>query len=350
MIITSLEVGGAERMVIDLVANLKDQIEVRLYIIRKNYSSIYDDLARTLGIKLSYLNNTWRIFNVFSAWKLKQQLDEYQPNIIHTHLKSASYIYFYNITRRKFIWIHTVHTYFQIDIKILRRCFLRPLILKQRIKLVAVSDGVNNSIKQKYPKLKPITIYNGIDLSRFNYSKRDYSMIKIIHVGRFVSIKNHEYLIKEFAELLKIYPNSSLTLVGSGPLMRKIKNLVKKLEISENVIFVGYTLQVESYLNKANLFVSPSKYEGLSLSLIEAMATGLIPITGGGGMSIINNGVNGYMIQLTENNLKNMIINIFKHKEKLFLVQQKAYQTAQEYSLKKMKANYLNLYLEDIND
>lgn len=350
MIITSLEVGGAEKMVIDLASKLQEEIEIRLYIIRKNYHSIYDDLAKNLGIKVIYLNNQWRVFNVFTAWKLKQHLEKFQPDVIHTHLKSSSYIYFYNLTRHNFLWIHTVHTYFKIDIKILRRILMESLIIRKRIKLVAVSPVVNNSIKNKYPKLNPLTINNGVDSSRFKFSKRDYSKINIIHVGRFVGIKNHVYLIREFAELVKVYPDSLLTLVGDGPLMDKIKKLVHKLKITDNVIFVGNTSQVERYLSAANLFVLPSKYEGLSLSLIEAMATGLIAITGAGGIDIIKNGVNGYLIELTENMLVTAIINIFKEKDKLYTIQQQAYQTAKEYSLEKMKSSYLSLYLGAIND
>lgn len=96
------------------------------------------------------------------------------------------------------------------------------------------------------------------------------------HVGRFTEQKNHSFLLDVFADYNKERnENSSLLLVGDGPLFEKMKEKAKKLGIEENVIFAGATDHVQELYMAMDIFLFPSLYEGLGIVALEAQLTGL---------------------------------------------------------------------------
>lgn len=127
-------------------------------------------------------------------------------------------------------------------------------------------------------------IYNSVDLNKFKYDEKLRSKIRkkfnidddnfvIGHVGRFNKQKNHAFLIKVFNEIHKINENSTLFLIGQGPLQKRIEEKVKKLNLEKSVIFLGKRNDVSELYNAMDLFVLPSLYEGLPLVGIEAQAS-----------------------------------------------------------------------------
>lgn len=95
------------------------------------------------------------------------------------------------------------------------------------------------------------------------------------HVARFIPIKNHEFLIDVFANLVRELPNAQLLLLGDGPTRPKIENKVKELHLEKNVHFLGVRSDVSELLAAMDVFVFPSIKEGLPVSVVEAQATGL---------------------------------------------------------------------------
>ena len=129
-------------------------------------------------------------------------------------------------------------------------------------------------------------IHNAIDYDKFKFNKEirekvrrelnfENNDIVIGHVGRFTNQKNHEFLIDVFYEIHKINYNYKMLLIGTGELEDKIKEKVKKLELSEYVIFLGFKNDANRYMNAMDIFAFPSLYEGLGLGLIEAQANGI---------------------------------------------------------------------------
>lgn len=129
-------------------------------------------------------------------------------------------------------------------------------------------------------------VHNAVDLEKYKFNvevrerirndlKIDKNTIVIGHVGRFVELKNHDFLVDVFYEFYEIHPNSKLLLIGTGIKENEIKEKVKRLGIEENVIFAGFRENVNDYMCAMDLFVLPSKTEGLGLVLIEAQASGL---------------------------------------------------------------------------
>ena len=95
------------------------------------------------------------------------------------------------------------------------------------------------------------------------------------HVGRFAPPKNHMFIIRVFAEVLKEKTNAFLLLVGEGDLRREAETLTVELGIQDNVIFAGMRSDVNRMLQAMDVFLFPSIYEGLPLSIIEAQAAGM---------------------------------------------------------------------------
>lgn len=129
-------------------------------------------------------------------------------------------------------------------------------------------------------------IKNGINVNRFRYdlSKRieirekyfiPDDAIVIGHVGMFNNQKNHRFLLDIYRDIYRFNPNIHLMLVGDGPLKLDFQNKIQKEEYKSNILFVGTTSDVNSYLCAMDAIAMPSLYEGLPLSVIEEQANGL---------------------------------------------------------------------------
>ena len=128
-------------------------------------------------------------------------------------------------------------------------------------------------------------INNGIDYDRFHYSEESNLLIRdlynvknkfvLCNVGVFMDVKNQLFLIDVFNELIKQRPESILFLIGDGPLRNDINKKIKMYNLVDKVILPGNVSNVERYYSASDIFILPSKYEGLPLSLIEAQVSGL---------------------------------------------------------------------------
>ena len=135
-------------------------------------------------------------------------------------------------------------------------------------------------------KRKVMILPNAIDPERFKFSETARREIRakygiaeddfvVGHVGRFYPQKNHEFLIEVFAELHKQKANAKLLLLGDGPLQEKIRQKVDSLEIAEAVVFAGLQKDPAPFYSAMDVFVFPSLWEGLPLTLVEAQYNGL---------------------------------------------------------------------------
>lgn len=185
---------------------------------------------------------------------------------------------------------------------------IRNHILKQMIccsdKMIFVSKAGYNSFSPYFDmdSQKIEIIYNGISKSLLDLGaackKNVYKLevVQIYYIGRLVHLKGVDMLIKAIAELSKRYA-VHLVCVGDGTDRAKTEELVQKLNIVGDVDFVGFQSDVTSYLEKADLFVYPSRTEIFGISLVEAMAFGNICVANnvGGIPEIIRDGVNGFL-------------------------------------------------------
>lgn len=95
------------------------------------------------------------------------------------------------------------------------------------------------------------------------------------HVGRMVEVKNHRFLLRAFAACLAEAPAAQLLLVGDGPLEPELRALAAELGIQDSVHFPGARRDTPALYGAMDVFAMPSRYEGLSMALLEAQAAGL---------------------------------------------------------------------------
>nr|WP_239576133.1 glycosyltransferase [Enterococcus lemanii] len=149
---------------------------------------------------------------------------------------------------------------------------------------------------------------------------RKKSVNKIVSIGRLVEQKNHALLIKAFAKVIDLFPNTELHIYGNGPLKLELENLARKLNVYEKVFINNAIPDVLSKVSDAKLFVLSSNYEGMPNVLIEMMAIG-IPVIAtdcpiGGPREIIEDGINGLLVPVNDTTeLSKKIIQIIDDKE-----------------------------------
>lgn len=132
-------------------------------------------------------------------------------------------------------------------------------------------------------------IYNAIDIEKFKFNEKSREEIRqelqlndefaVGHVGRFSDVKNHDFLLDVFNEITKLDDSARLVLVGGGEKEEEIRNKIDSLNLNEKVKVLGVRNDAHKILSAMDAYVFPSKYEGLSLSMVEAQASGLICFT-----------------------------------------------------------------------
>ena len=142
--------------------------------------------------------------------------------------------------------------------------------------------------KQMLRKGKIKIIHNAIDLKEFHYTDETRNKVRsdmkwkdrfvIGHGGRFTEQKNHKFIIKIFSYIHKKCPYALLVFAGEGHLMNEIKELVHKLELDDNVQFLGVRFDMNELMQGMDVFLFPSLYEGLGNVITEAQAVGLISV------------------------------------------------------------------------
>lgn len=130
---------------------------------------------------------------------------------------------------------------------------------------------INNAVE--VGKLLCTSIDCGFSLRKELKIERD--AIVIGHVGRFVDQKNHEFLLKAFSRAVDNNPHLRLVCVGEGDLLPKMKQVAKKESIADKVYFIGGRSDMPNIYQMFDVFVLPSKHEGLPLTLVEAQVSGL---------------------------------------------------------------------------
>lgn len=215
-------------------------------------------------------------------WRFYTTLKDFRPDVVHIHGNSGTMFlesFLCKICGVTRIVVHCHNT--TCSHPIVNIIFRIPMIALAT-NLLACSP---ESGKWLYGSHSYMVLNNAIDFSKYFFSKqirKDYrekmgiEKQKVIgHVGHFTDQKNHDFLIEIFVKVLQYKPDTILLLVGEGPKLDIIKEKVFNLGIADHVVFTGVRDDVERLYQVMDLFVLPSKWEGLPLVTIEAQAAGL---------------------------------------------------------------------------
>lgn len=214
------------------------------------------------------------------------------------------------------------------------------VVIKSNKKMIAVS----NMTKQKlvYHGAKDIfLISNGIDLDKINSIKstadKSYHS-DIIFVGRLIEDKHVDVLIRAIQITSTVLPDIHGIIVGDGPEHHSLIELSEKLGMTDNITFTGFLDEedVVRYMKSSKMMVLPSTREGFGMVVVEAFACGLPVIAVKSNdcavSEIINNGLNGFMVVLSEENIAEKIIELMDHPESRATMSVNAIDAATKYS------------------
>lgn len=339
--------GGAEIMCENLVYELRklghQVIVISLYSKKTEITSRFENS----GIDVRYLDKKVGLdFKlVKSLWKI---LRKEKPDVIHTHLHVAKYV-FPLATLHKIKVVHTVHSVAQKEAQRVSRIMNGVFFKYFKVVPIALSEEVKKTILTEY-KLnsdKVPIIFNGIDLSKCQI-KSDYSLgetFRIVHVGRFNEVKNHEGLINAFKVFNKKYPNSELHLIGDGVLKSRMEQKASENGLLHKIKFYGSQANVHLYLSDKDIFVLPSLYEGMPMSIIEAMGTGLpIVATNVGGIPDMLNQDSALLIEPEETAIAGAFEEYYLDSQLRERHGKKALKQSVRFSAQTMACEYLQAY------
>jgi glycosyltransferase EpsD len=173
-------------------------------------------------------------------------------------------------------------------------------------------DGVGVDVR----RFHPISIQEKNQFrERFGFCDTDFI---ILYTAEFTRNKNHIFLLRQIPALKRAIPEIKLLLAGKGELLEFCKKTAAELHVAEIIHFLGYREDVEMLCYISDLHVSPSKREGLAVSVIEAMACGLPLVCSiiRGATDIITEGRNGFFFRLDEpDRMVNLIITLHRSPE-----------------------------------
>ena len=304
-VIETLEFGGAEKVLVELANAMADQCEVTVCCIKRT-GELQASLDRRIRV---HCMNSGDGNHILLPFKLALLVRGGRFDVVHSHtwgvyIESA----FGALLGGARILVHTVHGHYLYyapglasQLKRGLRHFVERVLASAHRRIVTVSDAIQEYVQAEVgiPAARLLTIHNGVSgaQSTFRPDRSDTAAV-FITVGRLVAVKNYAMLLRAFADVLRLYPVCRLVVVGDGPERGALESLTHELGIAGRVDFLGFRQDVQHLLLEADVFVLSSKYEGISIALLEAMRAGLPAIaTRVGGMAeVLVDGETGILV------------------------------------------------------
>lgn len=358
--ITSASWGGAQLNVLELCHDQINRGNEVVFVVGNN-GRLLDLVKKISDVKVILLPELHREINLISdikaVTKLRKIIKQENPDIVHLHSSKAGTIGRLAAIGLKSKVVFTVHGWaFTDGISSSKKKKLYCLVEKMVAPLtdlficvskfdmqIGIRDGVLRSKNSNY-----VTIHNGSPVpEKIKRSSPKYP-IRLVMTARFSKQKNQETLIRAVSKIDK--NKYILNLVGDGETLDYNKKLVQKLKLSTNVFFHGFANDVSQSLINNDVYILSTHYEGLPISIIEAMSYGLPIIAtdvGGNSELVKDNGIlvkNEYELVKALKRLisdPDLIINFGDRSRQIF---------ENEYTLKKCMESVNRQYLKLMNN
>ena len=289
---TVMDRGGAEAMIMNYMRNINREEISFDFLTNRDYHAAYEDEIESLGGKVYHMAP--QLPGHFRQYKkeMKEFLKEHpEYKIIHSNLEERSYLPL-KIAKKMGVPVRISHAHNRplgFNLKMMVRYYFRWKLKKVNTHMFACGYEAGDWLYGKNNREKVIIMNNAIDAEEYSYDESKSLDMKqklgvegktvIGHVGRFFAQKNHTFLIDIFKKIHDKDPNTVLLLVGGGELddilMNRMKEKVRILGLENSVQFLGVREDVADILQAFDLFLLPSLFEGLPVTMIEAQAAGL---------------------------------------------------------------------------
>ena len=343
-LLNGLGMGGAEHMAYELVKNLnREIIEAPVFCYGQKVGTPLEEEMSSVT-DLQYGNIRGRITPLHML-KVLRQISRYNPDVIHAHMGGVTFGIPWCMLHRKPIVI-TVHTKPEVAFSGRNQKLIKQALQKKTAFIVAVSEENYKYVKEYYGIFDDQCAFvnNGIDTDRFY--RIQHQGFAFINVARQDENKNQEAIIQCFASIHKDNPQTSLLLIGDGPLHDSLKKMVGELGLSDCIHLPGITDKPEIYYAQADAYIQSSHREAMPLSVLEAMAAGLpIISTDVGGLRDVvkNNGrlVPDGSLEKLEDSMRWILSIPSEEREK---IEAESKRISEDFSSKKMAKRYQEIY------
>lgn len=291
---TIMNRGGAETMVMNYYRAI-DRSKIQFdFMVHRQERGAYDDEIEAMGGRI------FRMCPIYpqNLFRYQQMLKEFFDNhpeyqILHSHMSELGYFAFKEAINHN-VPVRICHAHsspnfkiesFKEKLKVLPREILARGMRKLSTDFFVCSRIAGDWLFGKKNENKFIMMNNAVNASSFAYDKKTADKIKsemkwkdkivVGHVGRLIIPKNHTFLIDIFQQFHVKHPQSILVLVGDGDQRENICNKIKKLNLEDSIILLGFRSDTANLYKAFDIFVFPSLYEGLPVSLVEAQSAGL---------------------------------------------------------------------------
>ena len=288
--LAGMDCGGAETFIVNVLRNI-DKAQYHFDFLLNSDKGVYVEEIKNYGCNVFIVSP-----RRFGLLKYRKALDSFfrenalNYDAIHVHRSSLSsidelvYAKKYEINRRI---LHSHSTNEEGVLHHIIHWLRKPYVHNLANRYLACSEVAADWLfNWTGIRSQVIEIKNGIDTVKYRFNpqvRHDFrkeigvpdDVFLIAHVGRFVAVKNHSFIIDIFNEITKRKPSSILILAGIGPLLNEIKQKVKSYGLSDKVIFLGNCDNVYQLLSAVDFFLFPSLYEGLPFAPVEAQAAGV---------------------------------------------------------------------------
>lgn len=332
-VVSSLNVGGAERFVIDLAAEQNANAGYDIGILSMgNYGEPLESELEKHNLRLH------RETDIKAIKKLLSNVD-----VVHVH---SSYCLLRVLLASMFMSIKVIYTRHNERVHYaLKWRFIYFLANFKLHKMIFVAEKARMNFLEKYPsfKLKSETILNGV--LPMPLTKNESTYFRLSHVGRFVPLKAQHYLIEAVARIPEnIQQHVALAFFGTGELMDNNINLAKETIPNVKIGFRGFVTDRDDIYQHSDALIVTSETEGLSLAILEALASGtpVIASNVGGTPELVEHDYNGLLYEYSNSKqLAEQIVRLYNDKELYKLFSERSVEKFKlGFSMKQCAQNY----------
>ena len=309
-VLHQMDFAGAEVLAADLARRLQGQWRF-VFLCLDGVGAMGESL-RNEGFEVVELGRKpgvdWRV-----CARIRKAVKKYNIRLLHAHQYSP---FFYAAASRLMKHdppvLFTEHGRHYPDMRSGKRVFINPWLLKKNDQVTAVGQFVrralidNEGISAGRTGKEIDVIYNGIDPDKFEGGNRKEARkaidaqtkdLIVMQVARFHPVKDHATSIKAFVHVVDEIPKAKLVLVGDGNEREAMEELAENLGVGNSVKFMGVRDDVNKLLDAADVFVLSSLSEGVSVTLLEAMAASkpIVATNVGGNAEVVEHGRNGLL-------------------------------------------------------
>jgi len=303
--------GGAERVISVLANEFVNEYDIEIICIKS--TEIFYSLNANITVTILPNNVKRNNYLLKSLW-FRKHIRKQERTII---ISFMAQIYFFTKISLLGLNIPIIASE-RIDPRGSKFIFkiLRKILYPFADSIVVQTKDIKNYFSPKIQR-KISIIYNPISSNFINGSAiNSKTKNQIITVGRLTDQKNHLLLIKAFESIRKEIPDFKLKIYGIGPLKNSLDFYIAEKGLKGSIELLGATNNIVEVMNESKLFILSSNFEGMSNALIEAMYVGLPVISTriSGSSDLINDGVNGLLIDINNQNqleeaIKKIILN-----------------------------------------